>query len=139
MEDIILDVKALTKRFGGVTAAHQVDMCVKKGEIVGLIGPNGSGKTTIFNCITRMIRPDEGQVFLMDTNISQSEPHQIAHLGLVRTFQITRLFDELSVFDNLMVGQNHSQESLMSSFKKNSPELIQKGMEHFESLGRNCR
>jgi len=129
MEDIILDVKALTKRFGGIIAANRLDMHVKKGEIVGLIGPNGSGKTTTFNCITRMIRPDEGQVFLKGTNISHSEPHKIAHIGLVRTFQITRLFNELSVFDNLMAGQNHSQESLMSSFKKNSPEIIQKGME----------
>jgi branched-chain amino acid transport system ATP-binding protein len=133
MDQTILEVKDLIKRFGGVVASNKVNIYVKRGEIVGLIGPNGSGKTTLFNCITKMLCPDHGHVILKDRDITRFEPFQIAHLGLVQTFQITRLFAELSVFDNLMTGQNHNRESLLSTFRNNDPDVVQKGLEllHF--------
>jgi branched-chain amino acid transport system ATP-binding protein len=129
MDETILDVKDLIKRFGGVVASNKVNMYVKRGEIVGLIGPNGSGKTTLFNCITKMLWPDDGHVILKGRDITGFEPFQIAHLGLVRTFQITRVFAELSVFDNLMAGQNHSKETLLASFRKNGADVVQKALE----------
>jgi branched-chain amino acid transport system ATP-binding protein len=125
MDQTVLEVKDVIKRFGGVVAANRVNIYVKREEIVGLIGPNGSGKTTLFNCITKMLSPDHGHIILKGRDITGSEPFQIAHLGLVRTFQITRVFPELSVFDNLMAGQNHSGETLLSAFRRNAADVVQ--------------
>lgn len=100
----LLDVKSMTKRFGGLVAVDSVDMTVSKGEIVGLIGPNGAGKTTAFNLISGFLAPDEGTVVFDGNDLVGCKPHEVCHLGLSRTFQIVKPFPEMTVLDNVMMG-----------------------------------
>jgi len=100
---VLLRTENLVRRFGGITAVNNCSIEVKKGSITGLIGPNGSGKTTLFNLITNVYRPDSGQVYLDQQNITGLRPNQLCHQGLSRTFQITRLFWDLSVLENMIV------------------------------------
>lgn len=99
----LLKTENLVKSFGGITAVNNCSIDVEKGSITGLIGPNGSGKTTMFNLITSVYRRDQGDVFLNGRNITGLHPHKLCHLGLSRTFQITRLFWDLSVLENMIV------------------------------------
>jgi branched-chain amino acid transport system ATP-binding protein len=98
---MILEARGLTKRFGGIQALNGVDLRLRKGELAGLIGPNGSGKTTVFNVITGIVRPDAGTVTLETKGIAGLAPHRISRLGIARTFQNIRLFRNLSVMDNV--------------------------------------
>jgi branched-chain amino acid transport system ATP-binding protein len=100
----ILEVKGLTKRFGGLAAVSEVDFNVRSGGIVGLIGPNGAGKTTIFNLVTGVYKVSEGTVHFEGKNITDLEPYRIADQGVTRTFQNIRLFKNLSVFDNVFTA-----------------------------------
>lgn len=100
---VLLRTDNLVRSFGGITAVNNCSIEVKKGSITGLIGPNGSGKTTLFNLITNVYKPDSGQVYLAQKNITHVRPNQLCHRGLSRTFQITRLFWELSVLENMIV------------------------------------
>lgn len=97
----LLKLRSATLRFGGLTAANAVDLTVYEGELCGLIGPNGAGKTTIFNLITGVYQPTEGAVSFTGKNLAGLRSHQIAALGIARTFQNIRLFESLSVFDNV--------------------------------------
>jgi len=97
----VLESTQLTKRFGGVVAVHNLDFRIEEGEVVGLIGPNGSGKTTVFNLLTGFLHPDKGRVRLDGRDITGRSPHEIARLGLVRTFQNLRPFYGLDVRENL--------------------------------------
>ena len=99
----ILQVKNLVKRFGGVTAVNRVSLSLEAGKIYGLIGPNGSGKTTLFNCITGIEERDSGGVGFKGRRIDGLKPHQIFHRGIGRTFQIIRVFPELTALENLLV------------------------------------
>lgn len=101
---MILEVKNLSKSFGGLKAVNNVSFFVKKGEIVGIIGPNGSGKTTIFNLITGFYKPDNGRVFFKEQEISNCRPDQVCQKGIARTFQIPKPLPRLSVLKNVMVG-----------------------------------
>jgi branched-chain amino acid transport system ATP-binding protein len=101
-----LSLAAATLRFGGLTAVNAVDLAVGEGELVGLIGPNGAGKTTLFNLITGVYRPSSGTVTFRGSPLSGRTSHEIAALGVARTFQNIRLFDRLSVFDNVRVAGN---------------------------------
>jgi len=101
---MLLELKSITKYFGGLKAINSVDMVVEEGQIVGLIGPNGAGKTTIFNCITGFLKLNEGKVLFEDKDISGKKPNDICQLGICRTFQISRPFGRMSVLDNVMVG-----------------------------------
>ena len=103
MENFILEVQDVTKRFGGVTAVNHCSLALAPGKIYGLIGPNGSGKTTLFNCITGLDVRDEGEVRFNGERIDGLKPHQVARLGIGRTFQIIRIFPELSALENLLV------------------------------------
>jgi branched-chain amino acid transport system ATP-binding protein len=105
---VLLDVGELRKSFGGVRAVSSFSCEVRTGEIVGLIGPNGSGKTTSFSMIAGSIRPDGGRVRFDGSDITGKRSFQIARRGLVRTFQLTRMFVDLSVHENLLVGQGRS-------------------------------
>jgi branched-chain amino acid transport system ATP-binding protein len=105
---VLLDVGELRKSFGGVHAVSSFSCEVRTGEIVGLIGPNGSGKTTSFSMIAGSIRPDGGRVRFDGSDITGKRSFQIARRGLVRTFQLTRMFVDLSVHENLLVGQGRS-------------------------------
>ena len=100
----LLEIKGLTRRFGGVTAVRDFDLSVREGELVSLIGPNGAGKTTSFNLISGLDRPDAGTIFFERQSIGGRGPEAIAALGLARTFQHGRVFGNLSVEDNVLVG-----------------------------------
>ncbi|MBI2115314.1 MAG: ABC transporter ATP-binding protein [candidate division NC10 bacterium] len=99
----LLEIRDLTKRFGGVVAVDRCSLALAPGKIYGLIGPNGSGKTTLFNCITGLERRDAGEVFFRGERIDGLKPHQVAHRGIGRTFQIIRVFPELTALENLLV------------------------------------
>jgi branched-chain amino acid transport system ATP-binding protein len=100
----LLEVDQLTKNFGGLMANDHVDLVVREGEIVGLIGPNGAGKTTLFNCIAGFYPPSSGTVRFKGENITGLPSNEICLKGIARTFQIVRIFKEMSVLDNIMVG-----------------------------------
>ena len=100
----LLDVNNLTKQFGGLTALDDVGFSIEEGEIRGLIGPNGAGKSTLFKIIAGFYAPTRGDIVYRGRNIQGLKPHTIAEMGVVRTFQETTLFQELSVFENALVG-----------------------------------
>ncbi len=102
----LVDVQKLTKRFGGLVANKEVDFSIPYNGIVSLIGPNGAGKTTFFNQITGMYQPTSGAVVFDGTNIVGLSPHEIVELGIGRTFQNIRLFNDMSVLANVMVGRH---------------------------------
>ncbi|MGD0487719.1 MAG: ABC transporter ATP-binding protein [Syntrophorhabdales bacterium] len=100
----ILEVEGLNKHFGGLAATSAVDFHVEAGEIVGLIGPNGAGKTTVFNLVSGAILPDSGVVRFKGTSIAGLKPHQIARMGIARTFQSVKIFSKMSVSENVLLG-----------------------------------
>jgi branched-chain amino acid transport system ATP-binding protein len=104
----LLTVRGLTRRFGGLTAVDNVDLDVSQGEIHGLIGPNGSGKTTCINLISGVLRPDAGSVRLDTRELAREATHTIAKAGLARTFQNIRVFGRMTVLENVLVGFNPS-------------------------------
>ncbi|UCF72689.1 MAG: ABC transporter ATP-binding protein [Deltaproteobacteria bacterium] len=103
MRDLLV-LKDLTKKFGGVTAAKDVNLNLQGGMRLGIIGPNGAGKTTLFNMITGEIKPTSGTIEFEGEPIHGLKPHQISKKGIGRTFQIVRVFDEISVYDNVLIG-----------------------------------
>ena len=132
----LLDVKKLTKNFGGLTAVGDVTMHLNEGELVGLIGPNGAGKTTLFNLLTGVYEPSEGTVSLDGTILNGMKPYKIASLGLSRTFQNIRLFKEMTVLDNVLSGMaNQTSPHLLASFLRlpkyyqSEEELRQKALD----------
>jgi len=102
----MLEIRGLTKHFGGIRAVDGVDLHLGQGELVGLIGPNGSGKTTVFNLVTGIYRPDAGSVTLKGENLVGIPPHRINRLGVARTFQNIRLFRNLTVMDNVRIAHH---------------------------------
>jgi branched-chain amino acid transport system ATP-binding protein len=102
--ELLLEVKDLSRRFGGVTAIHELQLRVYRPGVHAVIGPNGAGKTTLFNVITGMLRPTEGTIAFKGLDITRLRPDLIARRGLSRTFQNVRVFGELSVLDNVLVG-----------------------------------
>lgn len=100
----LLEVRELTKRFGGLVAVDSLSFDVTAGETVSIIGPNGAGKTTVFNLITGFQQPTSGEIFFDGMNLVGSKPHKIALAGVGRTFQVVRPLRGLSVFDNILVG-----------------------------------
>src|SRR5205814_5317840 len=102
----ILDVRGVVKQFGGVVALNEVDLLVPHGAIIGLIGPNGAGKTTFFNVVTGLIRPDGGRIMLAGASLAGLRPNAIVALGVARTFQSIRLFPQMTVLENVLVGEH---------------------------------
>ena len=100
----ILELDAVTKRFGGLTAVSGVSLRVAAGEILGIIGPNGAGKTTLFHVISGYYRPESGRILFAGHEVTGQPPHAICRLGLTRTFQLVKPFGNLSVLDNVMIG-----------------------------------
>jgi branched-chain amino acid transport system ATP-binding protein len=111
----ILEAKALNRKFGGLVAVNNVSFTVNKHEIFGLIGPNGAGKTTLFNLITGLIPASSGQLIYQGGEISQKRPHEIAGLGIARTFQNIRLFGELSALENVIIARHlHTKSGMIT-------------------------
>jgi branched-chain amino acid transport system ATP-binding protein len=102
----LLATRSLTKHFGGLAAVHKVDLCGEAGEIVGLIGPNGAGKTTCFNLLSGFLRPTEGTIVFDGEDITGLRPHQVVGRGLVRTFQLTTLFQDMTTLENVLMGMH---------------------------------
>jgi branched-chain amino acid transport system ATP-binding protein len=102
----LLDARQVTKRFGGLVAVDKVDFVINEGTIVSLIGPNGAGKTTFFNCVTGYYQPEEGQIVFNGKEVVGLKPNQITSLGIGRTFQNIRLFNNMTALENVMVGQH---------------------------------
>jgi len=112
----LLRIESLTMKFGGLTAVDSVDMTIAEGEIHALIGPNGAGKTTLFNVISGIYIPTSGRVLFKGEDIGSKKPHQIAALGIGRTFQNILLFDDMTVCDNVMIGRHlKTKQSLIES------------------------
>ncbi|MEU6710389.1 ABC transporter ATP-binding protein [Nonomuraea sp. NPDC046802] len=134
-----LRTEGLTKAFGGVLAVDAATVELQDGKINALIGPNGSGKTTFFNLITGMIKPDTGRVLYRERDITRHSPHRIAHAGIGRTFQLCRVFPRLTVLENLLVAVRRTRlrELLAGLHDKGEVErarhwLRRMGIEHLE-------
>jgi branched-chain amino acid transport system ATP-binding protein len=114
---MLLETKGLTKQFGGLTAVSRFDLSVKEGEIVGLIGPNGAGKSTLFNLVTGVFPVTSGQVLYEGKNITGKKPHQVAALGIGRTFQLNPLFADFTVLENVSASFHlHPKSSLFDIY-----------------------
>jgi branched-chain amino acid transport system ATP-binding protein len=138
----ILEIRGLTKNFGQNVAVNNIDLRVEEGEIRGLIGPNGSGKTTLFNMISGFLTPTRGTVYWQGQNITGLPPHVIAERGLVRTFQLTALFREMTVLQNVVIACHlHTGLSLWQQFRQSREarrrerEIEEKAVALLESMG----
>ena len=118
--DVILEVRDVAMYFGGIVALDGISFTMKRGAVQGLIGPNGAGKTTLFNCLSRLYIPNKGDILFEGRSIMHTAPHDIADIGISRTFQNLALFASMSVLDNVMVG-GHSQSG--SDFLSNALAL----------------
>lgn len=132
----LLEVKNLTKKFGGLTAVSNFNVKLEKGEIVGLIGPNGAGKTTVFNLLTGVYQPTEGSIDLDGASLIGLKPYQITDRGMARTFQNIRLFKDLTVLDNVRIANHLRTKSTMLEailrlprFNKEEQEVADKALE----------
>ena len=106
MSDIVLNVKGVSKRFGGLQALSDVGITIKRGQVYGLIGPNGAGETTFFNVLTGLYTPDSGTFELAGKTYQPTAVHEVAKAGIARTFQNIRLFAEMTALENVMVGRH---------------------------------
>src|SRR5215472_8936274 len=100
----LLEIRNVTRRFGGIVAIDDVSLDVEAGQIVGLIGPNGAGKTTLFNVVTRLYKPDDGDLRFDGRSLLRTPVHKIVRRGIARTFQNVELFSTMTVLDNVLVG-----------------------------------
>ena len=103
---VLLKTETLTKRFGGLIALKEIDFEIEEGMIAGLIGPNGAGKTTLFNCLTGVYSPEDGDIIFMGRSIKGLKSHMITELGISRTFQNIRLFNNMTALENILVGRH---------------------------------
>ena len=101
--DLVIDVRNVSKRFGGLTAVNNCSLSVRRGSVTGLIGPNGAGKSTLFNIVAGNIVPDEGQVLFDGVDVTGLKPHQLFRTGMLRTFQIAHEFSNMTALENLMM------------------------------------
>lgn len=144
----MLEVKKIYKNFGGIKALNDCSFIIKKGIITGLIGPNGSGKSTIFNLISGIIRPDKGKIIFDKYDITKKSSEDISNLGVSRVFQKSKLFDNLTVKDNLLLAFDNNDTKFWRNFfkiryvdnKKNKTikKLLQ-SVELFESLNKQVK
>lgn len=136
-----LETVELTKSFGGVTAVDGVTVAFQHGKVNALIGPNGSGKTTFFNCVTGMIKPDSGRVTYRASDITGKAPHTIARAGIGRSFQLCRVFPRMTVLDNLLAAVRPGSLKAQLTSSRNREEtdrargwLTRMGIDHLERI-----
>ncbi len=131
----LLETRNLSKNFGAVTAAHDLNVTIEEGEIVGIIGANGAGKTTFVNIITGYVKPTAGTVKFMGRDITSLPPRKIIRMGICRSFQIPQLFAEMTVWENLMIActllNNRLQGLLRPFFNEEFGEKAEKALESF--------
>jgi len=139
---MLLEVRGLTKRFGGLVAVNDFDIEVAEGEIVGLIGPNGAGKSTVFNLITGVLKPTAGKVFFDGKDITGKPPDKVAALGIGRTFQLNPLFPDFTVLENVTASFHlHPHSNLLQIFfntktyRQNEAFIREKAKEILEIVG----
>ena len=130
MSNNLISVNNLKKSFGGLKAVDVQKLSFKEGELTSIIGPNGAGKTTFFDLISGFQDADSGSIFLKDKDISNAQPYKIARMGMVRTFQLTKVFDRMTVMENLLFsGSNIKNDSFLRSFiKLNSQKLYESNL-----------
>ncbi len=128
----LLEVRGVTKDFGGLKALKEVSMTLEEGEIVSLIGPNGAGKTTLFNCITGTMPPSEGSIRFEDRELVGLAPHEVARRGIARTFQHIRLFGQMTVLENIMVGHDFKGRTGIFSALLRPPRVAREEAENRE-------
>ena len=131
----MLEVKQVSKNFGGVSANRNVSIRVEQGEIVGLIGPNGSGKTTLFNSIVGYHPVDTGSITFEGREITRLRVPKIARLGLLRTFQQTRIFGKMTCMQNMAVSVPNREEGLAASFSRFPKSVTDRAEELLEFVG----
>lgn len=114
---MLLETRKLTKRFGGLTVMNELDVTLNEGEILGLIGPNGAGKSTFFNLVTGVFFPTSGQIFYDGKDITKKRPHQVAAMGIGRTYQLNPLFGDFTVFENVTAAHHlHPHSSILDIY-----------------------
>ncbi len=131
----VIEVRNVCKAFGGVVANDHISIDVPEGEITGLIGPNGSGKTTLFNSIVGYHPIDDGSIRFKGREISKLRVQQIARLGLLRTFQQTRIYSKMNCIDNMLISVPHRNATFADMFKPYPPELKDKAEQLLEFVG----
>lgn len=142
----ILEVKNITKRFGGIVAVDGVSLSIKRGEIISIIGPNGAGKTTVFNMLTGVYEVDEGNIIFNGEEIQNKSPLHIVNAGIARTFQNIRLFSDLRVIENVMIGAHIKTKYSMfgsifrtKSFKKEEDTKVVQAIRLLKLIGLDHR
>jgi branched-chain amino acid transport system ATP-binding protein len=140
MSSTAIHVSGLTHDFGGLRAVDNISFTINEGELVGLIGPNGCGKSTTFNCISGLLDPTSGEIEIMGKSTNDLSPDQINNLGITRTFQHTRLWKEMTVIENILVPPNNQLSSnpisslLRPNSRKEEAERIERAYQVLESL-----
>ena len=142
MSETVLDVKGVSKRFGGLQALSDVGITIRQGQVYGLIGPNGAGKTTFFNVITGLYTPDGGSFELGGAPYEPTAVHEVARQGIARTFQNIRLFPEMTALENVMVGRHVRTKSGLvgaifrtAGFKAEEAAITQRAQELLDYVG----
>ncbi|MBI4823621.1 MAG: ABC transporter ATP-binding protein [Nitrospirae bacterium] len=137
-----LELRGLTKNFGGLKALEDVSFKVRGNSILSIIGPNGAGKTTLFNCLTGLIKPTRGNIFFKGIDITGKPSHRILSLGIARTFQNIRLFKEMTVIENVMVSEHaRTKQGILGSiirdrtFRGEEKAIREKALEYLELVG----
>jgi branched-chain amino acid transport system ATP-binding protein len=143
---VLLELKQVAKTFGGIKAVDGFDMAVEDHEIVGLIGPNGAGKTTVFNLITSVYKPDSGSIYFAGEPIHRLPPHEVVGKGIARTFQNIRLFNNLSVLENVKLALHNvpsygflSAMLGLPSMRRQNQSVVKKAMEFLDLMGLSDR
>ena len=138
----LLEIKGVSKQFGGIRAIEEISFSLKSGMILSIIGPNGAGKTTLFNCLTGFMKPTRGSIIFSDIDISHMPADRITRLGISRTFQNIRLFKGMTVIENVMVAQHAKIRSGLgaiiartSSFRKEEQSVRETAYEYLELTG----
>ena len=138
----LLETSGLTKRFGGLTVMNDLDFSMEEGEIKGFLGPNGAGKSTFFNLITGVLTPSSGHIFYAGKEITKSKPHQVAKMGIGRTFQLNPLFGEFTVFENVTAAYHLRPHSTVpqvffntKTYRQNEEYIAKSADEVLEFLG----
>lgn len=131
----VLEVRGISKRFGGLQALQGVDMQVKPGEFHAIIGPNGAGKSTFFNTLTGLLKADEGEIHFDGRKVSGLAPHRLTRLGMGRTFQITRVFHGMTVLENVQVALSAHARQTWNGWTAAGSQHVARALELLERVG----